>query len=263
MGKKLKRSGLRCSCKIAALVAVATIMSVTGSLSAGTGVALTSARWAQAESVRAPAHEANSAPPDIRRAMPSADVLIDAGHGGIDGGTHYGTILEKDINLAISRKLYLLLCSKGIAAVLNRTGDYALSEENRWHATRSRHRRDLSQRSSLPNDIAASIFVSIHVNWSKRGNNRGPLVLHRKDGRSALLASFLQDSLNKQQKARRAARDEGRFHVLNAVKAPSVIIETGFLSDAGDRRMLTTPRGQTRVAEAIANGIIAYRSFAP
>ncbi|MDB4866734.1 MAG: N-acetylmuramoyl-L-alanine amidase [Cohnella sp.] len=205
----------------------------------------------------------HAAPPDIYWAIPSADVLIDAGHGGIDGGTHWGHILEKDINLAIARKLYLLLRSQGVRAVLNRTGDYALSDENRWHAARSRHRRDLSQRRGLSDEIDAALFVSIHVNWAARGGKGGPLVLHRNEGRSAILAAFVQDSLNRLQGRSRLPRGSAKLYLLNRVKAPSVIIETAFLNNTADREMLTSRRGQTRIAEAIASGIMAYRYFAP
>jgi N-acetylmuramoyl-L-alanine amidase len=203
-------------------------------------------------------------PPDIRRAMPTAEVLIDAGHGGIDGGTHWGEIKESNINLAISRKLYLLLRSRGVRAVLNRTGDYALSDDNRWHASRSRHRRDLSQRRGLSEEIEAGLLVSIHVNWSPRSAKRGPLVLYRPDdGRGALLAVYLQDSLNRRLSARYLPKPADRFYLLNQVKIPSVIVETAFLSNPDDRELLTSRRGQTRIAEAIAAGILAYRCFSP
>lgn len=201
--------------------------------------------------------------PDIRRALPTADVLIDAGHGGIDGGTHFGDIQEKDINLAIARKLYLLLRSKGLVVILNRTGDYALSDDNRWHASRSRHRRDLSQRRGLSDEIEAKLFVSVHVNWSPKRDRRGPLVIHRDEGHSALLAAFIQTSLNQQQNRHRLPEVANKFYLLNSVHSPSVIVETAFLSDAGDRAMLTSSAGQTRIASAIANGIVAYFSFAP
>ncbi|WP_372663743.1 N-acetylmuramoyl-L-alanine amidase [Cohnella sp.] len=204
--------------------------------------------------------EAQSEPPQI----PTADVLIDAGHGGIDGGTHWNKIMEKDINLAISRKLYLLLRSKGLKVVLNRTGDYALSDDNRWHLTRSRHRRDLSQRRGLSEEISPALFVSIHVNWSPKGGKRGPLVIHQSEGRSALLASFIQNSLNQQQGLRRRLPMEAKkYYLLNRVQLPSVIVETAFLSDPMDRAMLTSIPGQNRLAAAIANGIIGYRCLAP
>jgi N-acetylmuramoyl-L-alanine amidase len=201
-------------------------------------------------------------PPDIRRAIPTADVIIDAGHGGIDGGTHWGDIKESNINLEISRKLYLLLRSKGVRAILNRTGDYALSDDNRWHMTRSRHQRDLSQRGSLQNEIQAGMLVSIHVNWSSSPARRGPLVLYRPDdGRSAMLAFFMQDALNRQQNTRYLPKTASTYYLLNVAKIPTVIVETAFLSNEADRAMLTSRRGQTKIAEAIAAAILAYRCF--
>jgi N-acetylmuramoyl-L-alanine amidase len=202
-------------------------------------------------------------PPNVKRALPYADVLIDAGHGGIDSGTLWNNVLEKDINLAISRKLYLLLRSKGIKVVLNRTGDYALSDDNRWHLTRSRHRRDLSQRRGLSDEIGASMFVSIHVNWSPKGAKRGPLVIHQAEGRSALLAKFIQDSLNQQQGRDRLPQIADKYYLLNRVQIPSVIVETAFLNNAADREMLTSLPGQNRLAAAIANGIMAFLYFSP
>jgi len=220
------------------------------------GAMLLLAGWKQG----APSPEAEDIPPPahIRHMMPAADVLIDAGHGGIDSGTRWGDIYEKDINLAVSRKLYLILSSRGVHAVLNRTEDYALSDENRWHRA-SRHRRDLSQRKGLSDEIDPKLFVSIHVNWAPRGGKRGPLVIHQKEGRSALLASLIQDALNRQQRIKRHPVAGQTYYVLNRVRVPSVIVETGFLNHPGDRKWLTSPRGQTRIASAIADGIMAYR----
>lgn len=208
-------------------------------------------------------HPVHAETPDIRRALPTADVLIDAGHGGIDSGTHWGDILEKDINLAITRKLYLLLRSKGLVVILNRTGDYALSDDNRWHLSRSRHRRDLTQRRGLSDEILAKLFVSVHVNWATRGNKSGPLVIHQAEGHSALLAAMIQSSLNHQQNRHSLPEVAKKFYLLNRVQAPSVIVETAFLSNPGDRAMLTSSPGQTRIAAAIANGIIAYLCLSP
>lgn len=191
--------------------------------------------------------------------MPSAIVLIDAGHGGIDGGATAGNTLEKDINLAIAQKLYLLLNSQGIPAVLNRTGDYALSEENRWHVSKSRHKRDLSQRRQLTDEIETTMLVSLHVNWTKDRSKHGPLVLHQSTGESALLAFCIQDTLNRQQQTSFYPREGKPFYLLRKVDQPAVIVEMGFISHEGDRSMLTDPREQLRVASAIASGIRQYK----
>jgi len=197
-------------------------------------------------------------PPRYERALPTAVVLIDAGHGGIDGGAHYGDVLEKDINLRVAKRLYLVLRSQGVPAVLNRTGDYALSDDNRWHPSRSRHQRDLSQRRGLTDEIDVRLLVSLHVNWSRNPSASGPLVLHQDEGRSALLAAFLQDALNREYGSRKLPKVGRPYYLLNLVKRPSVIVELGFLSSPDDRAKLTDPRWQQRLAEAVAAGIRQY-----
>nr|WP_246431772.1 N-acetylmuramoyl-L-alanine amidase [Paenibacillus endophyticus] len=191
--------------------------------------------------------------------LPTTVVIIDAGHGGIDGGASAADILEKDINLAIARKLYLVLRSQHIPAVLNRNGDYALSDDNRWHLTRSRHRKDLSQRRQLTEEIDSELLISLHVNWSKKPTERGPLVLHQSSGESSLLAFCIQDALNRQQNTAFLPREGKPFYLLKRVADPSVIVEMGFISSAADRTMLTDPVRQQEVAEAIASGIRQYK----
>ncbi len=205
--------------------------------------------------------EATAEPPvpKYERSLPEADVLIDVGHGGVDGGAHHGELLEKDINLAVAKRLYLMLGHRGVSAVMNRTGDYALSEENRWHVSSSRHRKDLSQRRQLSQEIPVRMLVSIHVNWSGSSRANGPLVLHQREGRSALLAAFLQDAMNDAYNGISRSPKIGRpYFLLNNVHRPAVIIELGFISSPEDRAKLTDPRWQQRIATAIADGIRQY-----
>lgn len=187
-------------------------------------------------------------------------ILIDAGHGGIDGGTSYRDILEKDINLAIAHKLYLLLKSEGIPVILNRTGDYALSEENRWSASRSRHQRDLAHRYQLSEEMPIDLYISLHVNWGRNPNTRGAVVLHQDEGRSYLLAEALQQQLN-------ALHGRGAYHLpetgikyylIRKVKQPAVIVETGFISNHVDRELLTSSRGQSLIAHQMKKAILYY-----
>ncbi|WP_340016555.1 N-acetylmuramoyl-L-alanine amidase [Paenibacillus sp. FSL K6-1318] len=187
-------------------------------------------------------------------------ILLDVGHGGIDGGTSAQGVLEKDINLAISQKVYLLLRSKGYAVIINRLGDYALSDENRWLNSRSRHTRDLAQRKSLSEEVSTDIVVSIHANWSPRSSAHGPVVLHQKEGRSYLLAQSIQNAMNELYRTGHGVVWGKPFYLLNYVKQPAVIVETGFLSNAADRARMSDPAEQKRIAQSIANGIIYYLS---
>lgn len=197
---------------------------------------------------------------DFRHAFPEPVILIDVGHGGIDGGTSYKQFLEKDINLAIGKRLYLVLKSHGYQAILNRTGDYALSDDNRWHNSRSRHMRDLAQRKELSKQVPSEIVVSLHVNWGRNKIKRGPLVLHQNEGRSAMLADFIQHSLGDMYEIRGNRLPElGKpFYLLKHAACPAVIVETGFISNAEDRTILTSPIGQQKIADSIYEGIAAY-----
>ena len=191
-------------------------------------------------------------------AFPHEVIIVDAGHGGVDGGTSFQNILEKDINLAIAQKLFMLLRSQGYDAVLNRTADYALSDDNHWLRSSSRHQRDLAQRKELSHQLPTLIVVSLHVNWGRNPSKNGALVLHQNEGRSVLLADSIQQQLNPLYQTKGSIRLGSPFYLLNQVKDPAVIVETGFLSNAADRAMLCNRRGQLKIAQAIANGINYY-----
>ncbi|NMM54999.1 N-acetylmuramoyl-L-alanine amidase [Paenibacillus aquistagni] len=225
-------------------------------------IMLTVAQAAAAWPVNAQAQPA--APQDkqpISHVFTQRFVLIDAGHGGIDGGTVHHGILEKDINLAIAQKLYLLLKSKGVPVILNRTGDYALSDDNRWSATRSRHRRDLAQRRQLSEELPISMFVSIHVNWAKSPSKRGPMVIHQAEGRSQALAFLIQQELETLAPSPHLPDTGSKYYLLRRVKQPAVIVETGFISNAKDRELLTSRRGQSLIAMRLCDAIIHYHTL--
>lgn len=104
--------------------------------------------------------------------LPSADIILDVGHGGIDSGTMVGKYEEKDMNLAIAKKTYKSLVKKGYRVIINRTEDYALSDDNTW-SYGGRHRKDLAQRSGLANTINPRMMLSLHINWSKNRTHAG------------------------------------------------------------------------------------------
>lgn len=195
---------------------------------------------------------------EIKEWLPQPLVIIDAGHGGLDGGAESHGIKEKDINLKVAQKLYLILQSKNMTAVLNRTGDYALSDENRWHHVKSRHLRDLSQRSALSKQLDHAIFVSIHCNASPSPQAHGPLVIHQKTGESYLLASIMQNRLNDLFHTNKKPVGASSFYLLKYVNKPSVIVELGFISNWQDRQILNDQLQQTELAQALASAISHY-----
>ncbi len=197
-------------------------------------------------------------PGSANPAISNVDVLIDVGHGGIDGGTSHGNLLEKDINLAIAKKTYAVLRQKGYSVLMNRMNDYALSGENLWLKSRSRHIKDLAQRSHLCNEIKPKLMISLHVNSARRASKRGAVVIHQKIPESQQLATAVQQALNELYGTRDKPVPGRTFYLLKHAKAPSVIVEMGFITNAEDRRMLTEDRSRQLIAEAIAAGVEQY-----
>lgn len=183
------------------------------------------------------------------------DVLIDVGHGGIDGGATHGDILEKDINLAMAKQLYAVLQERDLLVSINRIGDYALSDDNLFHKFRSRHKRDLAQRSGIANRLQPKLMVSLHVNSVRSSSASGPLVLHQKSDESKRLAGLIQQQMNRYYGTEETPEFGRKYYILNQSKCPTVIVEMGYLSNAGDRQRLLAPAEQRKLAESIADGI--------
>lgn len=190
--------------------------------------------------------------------LPHTDIVLDAGHGGIDGGTVYGDILEKDINLDIAKKTYDLLIDKKFRVILNRSDDHALSDDNRWLKNRSRHLRDLAQRKQLANEMNVKILVSIHANSSRNRHESGAIVLHQKKDESKLLSSYLQKELNQITGVPNKSVYGKKYYLLKFTKCPAVIVEVGFLTNETDRKRMTSEQGQKQIAEALVKGIDRY-----
>ncbi|MEK8131320.1 N-acetylmuramoyl-L-alanine amidase [Paenibacillus filicis] len=191
-------------------------------------------------------------------ALSDVDIVIDVGHGGIDSGTFYGDILEKDINLSIAKRTYELLRQQGYLVLMNRIDDYALSGENLWLRSKSRHIKDLAQRAHMANEVNPKLVISLHVNAAKRPSTRGAIILHQKDERSKALASSLQNKLNAYYGIEHDPVYGRTYYLLKYSKAPTVIVEVGFLTNAEDRALLTSSEGQQALAVKVAEGVVAY-----
>lgn len=192
-------------------------------------------------------------PPRDRALLPV--VVLDPGHGGVDGGTHRdGRVLEKNLTLQLARRMEPLLTGSGYRVVLTRTGDYALApgwdEEN--------VRRDLDERLRITRQARASALVSLHVNAAADPSMRGPIVFYQDgDATGRELAAAVQEALNAVFPA--GARNEplpADFYLLARAGRPAVLIEFAFLTNPDDREMLTTPAGQQRLAAAAVRGIV-------
>lgn len=183
--------------------------------------------------------------------IPRTELVIDVGHGGVDGGTSAGTVLEKDINLAVGMKLYKELRKTNCSFVVNRLQDYAMSDDNRWLRS-TRHRRDLAQRCEIANRLKPDYVISLHVNWSRDRSETGPLMIYQKRSEAAQkLARQLQTALNRLYGTETKPVPGRKYYLLKHTEAPAVIVEMGYLSNAQDLERLLSPKFQEELARTI------------
>lgn len=205
-----------------------------------------------------------NAPAHLFTAPRNGVIVIDAGHGGIDGGASTDQLIEKDINLAVALKLRDALIKKGFRVVMTREEDVSLDSLN--NSSQSRHRRDLIARMSIVNGSHAELFVSIHADSNARHPAAdGSIVLYGDTfPHNQSLALCIQRALNgiTVNGKKRTVHDprEGDYYLLNHAQIPGVIVETAFLTNAAEHELLKQDAFRDKLARAVALGIEQYFS---
>lgn len=185
-------------------------------------------------------------------------VVIDAGHGGIDPGKiGVSGEKEKDINLAIAKKLEQLLKKKDIEVIMTRDSDVGLYDPN----SSNKKVDDMRKRCQLIDESEAHFTVSIHQNSYHESNIKGAQVFYYKHSdEGEKIAKLLQDKLvSKLDKTnRRKAKANDSYYLLRKTQNPTIIVECGFLSNPEEAKLLSDDDYQTQVAKAICEGILEY-----
>ncbi|MEC1178160.1 N-acetylmuramoyl-L-alanine amidase [Metasolibacillus meyeri] len=192
-------------------------------------------------------------------------IVLDAGHGGIDGGASKGDVIEKDITLAITEKVARQLKRLGAEVIMTRTttedvlAEHAPNEQ--FPTLRERKKQDIFLRESLVQKHNPDLFITIHANAIPNSKWRGAQVFYHKEGdaRGELLAKTIQDSIREHlQNTDREALSIKEVYLLKKVQVPAVLVETGFLSNDEERALLADEGYQEKMALAIARGIENY-----
>ncbi|MEZ5287823.1 MAG: N-acetylmuramoyl-L-alanine amidase [Vicinamibacterales bacterium] len=214
-------------------------------------------------------------------------VVIDPGHGGDEDGAHgpRGT-LEKDITLAVSRRLRTLIESRmGLRVFLTREDDRTVSHDDR---------------SAIANNQRADVFLSIHANAAGRAQVSGAEVYYLSIDRadeearrraadqaialpslgggtrtidlilwetaqaryleqSSSLAGLIEQALRERVEMSPRAVQQAPFRVLVGANMPAALVEIGYLSNPAQEQQLGTAEYQTRVAEALFDALVRFR----
>ncbi|MBE6775673.1 MAG: hypothetical protein E7543_05720 [Ruminococcaceae bacterium] len=189
-------------------------------------------------------------------------IVIDAGHGGEDGGTQSadGT-LEKEINLAISIKLDEILRNKGFETVMIRSDDRMIYDSS---ASTQREKKvsDIHNRLKIVEKNEDCVLLSVHQNYFPESKYSGAQVFYSKNNPdSKLLAQEIQGAIvsSLQPDNSRQIKESGTdIYLLYHSQVPSVMVECGFMSNEAEAERLRSEEYQQNMAQAIADGLIKF-----
>ena len=186
-------------------------------------------------------------------------IVIDAGHGGVDGGATSCTgALESGINLDISIRLDDLLHLMGYETKMIRTADLSVHTEGTTIAQKKIS--DLKERVRIANSTPNALLVSIHQNMFQDAKYSGAQVFYASTPKSETLAKALQSSLgaallpgNKRQ-----AKPSSGVYLMERIQCTGVLIECGFLSNPVEESLLRNTEYQKKLCAAIAATLSVY-----
>lgn len=191
-------------------------------------------------------------------------VIVDAGHGGEDGGAvSKDGVVEKIINLQISRKLELILNFSGVDTEMTRREDLSLCNDGSV-SLRERKNKDLKLRLKKVEDIPDAVLISIHQNsFPEDLSCHGAQTFFSDNNtESKKLAGEIQtvlaekvDSSNK--RIEKAAPDT--VFLMKKAKCPAVLVECGFLTNEKELGLLVDRPYQMKLAAGICSGYLNYK----
>lgn len=191
-------------------------------------------------------------------------IVLDAGHGGMDGGV-VGTrtgVKESDLNLKLSKIVGEYLVAAGFNVVYTRTNSHGLYTDI---LTNAKKRDDMHKRGSIINRADPAAVVSIHMNFYTSPARRGAQVFFNgKNEKSREFGQIMQELLNGDINRPANGRDYAALsaekYILECSPAPVIIVECGFLSNPIDEANLIDPDYQIRIGYTIFQGIAVFCS---
>ncbi len=199
-------------------------------------------------------------PQTVSASQGEMKIVLDAGHGGIDGGVT-GVVSrqkESDINLAITFALQKELKDRGFAVALTRKTSEGLYDTT----ARGFKKRDMQKRKEIIEREKPLLVLSIHQNFYASQKERGGQVFYGDNHlKSKVLATLLQNSINglyEKEGVKGRKIQKGEYFMLQCYHVPAVIVECGFLSSPKDESLLISESWQKSLAKVLADGVLEY-----
>ena len=191
-------------------------------------------------------------------------IVIDAGHGGEDGGAStYGDVPEKELNLLIAEALCDALRLCGIDVIMTRTEDVLLYDKNSDHEGKKKS-QDLAKRLEIANSTENAILISVHMNAFPEAKYKGLQVYFSPHSEgSYTLASSIQNQTRLSlmpDNTRKVKRADSDIYLLDRFEGTGVLIECGFLSNPEEYAKLCTDEYRKSLSWVIVGVILNYIS---
>ena len=188
----------------------------------------------------------------------SATLVIDAGHGGFDGGAvSERGVSEQAINLSVAQRVRALACFFG----MTRTDEGALDYDPS-RSVRENKIADIHARERIVQSIPSPVFVSIHLNKFSDPQYHGAQVFYSANSAFGKpLAEALQSALISgcdPENRRQAKQAESSVYLMRALTCPAVIVECGFLSNPDEETRLADENYHKKLAVCIVTGYLRY-----
>ncbi len=186
-------------------------------------------------------------------------VIVDAGHGGVDGGATSCTgVLESNINLEIALKLNDLLHLLGVRTKMVRASD--CSVYTKGDTIGAKKVSDLKERVRIVDSTPNALLVSIHQNYFQQSQYSGAQVFYNKGQGSEVLAQNMQlafrQTLNPTSK--RQPKKANGIYLMEKISKPGVLIECGFLSNPQEEALLRNQAYQGKLCCVIAATVCCH-----
>ena len=190
----------------------------------------------------------------------SKTVILDAGHGGEDGGASSADgLLEKDLNLALVLSMRDILTANGINVILTRDTDTLLYDRNVDFQGRKKM-LDMAARLKIAENTADAVFVSIHMNTYPHPSCQGVQVWYSENNdTSSELAKNIQSTtkeLLQNKNDRPVKRSGSSIYLLHHLECPAVLVECGFLSSPEEAALLASESYRQQLALTLCMGIL-------
>ncbi len=180
----------------------------------------------------------------VAQTLRFSSVVIDAGHGGKDGGSVWNGLVEKKLCLDVAKRVETGLKAHNLKTVMTRRGDVFV---------------ELEQRARIANRVPSSIFVSIHFNGSRKTIISGGEAYYRSP-RGKILAAAISRSIKSSVTGGTRGVFFADYKVLRETEMPAVLVECGYLSNKREALRCADPTHRQKLADAIVSGLLAVRA---